>query len=155
MKILTAIPLLFLALPGLAQKEQPIKFVNPPALSAPKGYSHAAVVDLGNSRMIIISGQVALDSLGRLVGNGDVAKQTEQVFLNIQNIVSSFGGTMDHIAKLGIYMLDVSQIQAMRDVRNKFINVDHPPASTLVQVNKLFRDDLLIEVEATAIIPKK
>jgi len=155
MKILTAIPLLFLAMPGLAQKEQPIKFVNPPALSAPKGYSHAAVVDLGTSRMVIISGQVALDSSGSLVGKGDVSRQTEQIFVNIKNIITGHGGTMDNIAKLGIYMLDVSQIQAMRDARNKFINVDHPPASTLVQVSKLFRDDLLIEIEATAIIPKK
>jgi 2-iminobutanoate/2-iminopropanoate deaminase len=52
-------------------------------------------------------------------------------------------------------MIDVSQIPAFREVRKKFINIKNPPASTLVQVSKLFRDDLLIEIEATAIIPKK
>ena len=62
---------------------------------------------------------------------------------------------MDNIVKISIYMLDVSQIQTVRDIRNKFINLKNPPASTLVQVGKLFRDDILIEIEATAIIPKK
>jgi 2-iminobutanoate/2-iminopropanoate deaminase len=155
MKALFVISLLFIVIPVLAQKEQPVKFVNPPGLVTPRGYSHAAVVDLGTSRMIIISGQVALDSSGNLVGKGDVFKQTEQVFINIKKIVGSFGGDMDNIVKLGIFMLDVSQVQAMRDARNKFININYPPASTLLQVSKLFRDDLLIEIEATVIIPKK
>jgi len=52
-------------------------------------------------------------------------------------------------------LLDMSQIQTLRAVRDKFVNLKHPPASTLVQVNKLFRDDVLIEVEATAIVPNK
>ncbi|MBP8115610.1 MAG: RidA family protein [Chitinophagaceae bacterium] len=132
-----------------------IKLVNPPALSTPKGYSHAAVIDLGNCSMIIISGQIALDSSGNLIGKGDIANQTEQVFLNIKNVLSPYGGNMDNVVKLGIYMLDISQVQVMRDVRNKFINLKQPPASTLVQVSKLAREDLLIEIEATAIIPKK
>jgi 2-iminobutanoate/2-iminopropanoate deaminase len=156
MKKLIVLPLLLIVMLSMAQKDSSIiKFANPAALSSPKGYSHAATIDLGNCTMIIISGQVALDSSGSLVGKGDVSKQTEQVFLNIKNVVHEFGGTMANVVKLGIYMIDVSQIQAVRDVRNKFINVKNPPASTLVQVSKLFRDDLLIEIEATAIIPKK
>jgi len=43
----------------------------------------------------------------------------------------------------------------LRSIRDKFVNTTHPPASTLVQVSKLFRDDILIEIEATAVIPKK
>lgn len=156
MKKIIVIPLLLLVLQCLAQKDTSIiQFANPSAVAPAKGYSHAAVIDLGNSRMIIISGQVALDSAGNLIGKGDIAKQTEQVFLNIKNIVTSQGGTMDNVVKLGFYMLDVSQVQAVRDVRNKFINLKKPPASTLVQVSQLVRDDLLIEIEATAIIPKK
>lgn len=132
-----------------------VKYVNPSFLSSPRGYSHTVEIDLGNCRMILISGQVALDNKGNLVGKGDLAKQAEQVFLNIKNIVENAGGTMDNIIKTGIFMTDASQVPAFREVRNKFINAKNPPTSTLVQVSKLFRDDLLIEIEATAIIPKK
>jgi 2-iminobutanoate/2-iminopropanoate deaminase len=132
-----------------------IKFKNASPVAMPKGYSDAVVIDLGNSQMIILSGQVPLDSKGNLVGKGDLSKQTEQVFLNIQNIIVGLGGTMDNVIKLGVYMTDVSQIQNFRDTRDRFVNNKNPPASTLVQVNKLFRDDVLIEIEATAVIPKK
>jgi 2-iminobutanoate/2-iminopropanoate deaminase len=132
-----------------------VKFRNPLSVAAPKGYSHAAVIDLGNCQMIILTGQVPLDRNGQLVGKGDLSKQTEQVFLNIKGIVSELGGTMENVIKLGVYMTDVSQIQNFRDVRNKFISNRNPPTSTLVQVSKLFRDDVLIEIEATVVVPKK
>lgn len=124
-------------------------------MAAPKGYSHAAVTDLGTCNMVIISGQVALDSAGNLVGPGDIGKQAEEVFINIKKVITAPGGTMDDIVKLGYFVTDVSKIQVIRNARNKFINLQHPPASTLVQVSKLFREDVLIEVEATAIIPKR
>ena len=60
--------------------------------------------------MVIISGQVALDSQGNLVGKGDVAKQTEQVFANIKTIVTALGGSMNDVVKFGYYLLDVAQI---------------------------------------------
>ncbi|MDN5287356.1 MAG: RidA family protein [Mucilaginibacter sp.] len=132
-----------------------VKFQNPSSVSTPKGYSHAAEIDLGNSKMLILSGQVAFDNKGNLVGKGDLTKQTEQVFLNIKNIVENAGGTMDNVVKLGCYLLDVNQIQAFREIKDKYINLKKPPTSTLVQVSKLFRDDVLIEIEATAIIPNK
>jgi 2-iminobutanoate/2-iminopropanoate deaminase len=131
-----------------------VNFKNPSSVATPKGYSHAAVIDLGSCQMIVLSGQVPLDNSGNLVGQGDFAKQSEQVLLNIKNILAELGGTMDDIIKLGIYTTDISQMQAFRDARDKFINLITPPTSTLVQVSKLFRGDVLIEVEATAIIPK-
>lgn len=120
-----------------------------------RGYSTSVQVDLGTSTMVIISGQVALDKDGNLVGKGDLARQTSQVFINIKTIIEEAGGTMDDLVKIGIYLTDARQIQPFRDVRDKFINIKNPPASTLVQVSGLFRPDLLVEVEATAIIPKK
>ncbi len=132
-----------------------VKLINPSSLSTPRGYSHVAEINLGNCTMLIISGQVALDEKGNLVGKDDMAKQAEQVFKNIKNCVTNSGGTMDNIVKLSYFTLDVSQIQKVRDVRDKFINTTKPPASTLVQVSKLFREDILIEIEATAIIPHK
>jgi 2-iminobutanoate/2-iminopropanoate deaminase len=113
-----------------------------------------AEVDLGKSKMLVLSGQVALDVNGKLVGKGDVAKQTEQVFTNIKHIVEGAGGTMKDVIKLTYYIKDVSKIQAVRDVRDKYINTKTPPASTLVEVSKLFRDDILIEIEATQLFQK-
>ena len=132
-----------------------VQLFNPPSLSTPKGYSHAAIVDLGTCKMVIMSGQVAFDQQGNLIGKDDMEKQTEQVFQNIKAIVTESGGTMDNIVKLGYFTTDVSKIGVVRLVRDKFVNTKNPPASTLVQVSKLFRDDVLIEIEATAIIPKK
>lgn len=131
-----------------------VKFNNLISVSTAIGYSHSVEIDLGNCKMIIISGQVPLDKQGNLVGKDDLAKQTEQVFLNIKNILEEVGGTMENVVKTGIYMVDLSQINTFRGIRNKFINHEKPPTSTLVQISKLFSDDWLIEIDATAIIPK-
>lgn len=153
MKPVLLLVTLFIARQGFSQTT--VKLVNPPALATPKGYSHAAVIDLGTAKMIIMSGQVALDKQGELVGKDDLEKQTEQVFRNIKSIVEANGGTMENIVKLGYFITDVSKISVVRAVRDQFINTQHPPASTLVQVSKLFRDDVMIEIEATAVIPLK
>jgi 2-iminobutanoate/2-iminopropanoate deaminase len=143
-----------LALTSKAQTATNVTFINPETVSTPRSYSHAAIIDLGNCKMVIMSGQVALDAKGNLVGANDIAKQTEQVFRNIKSVVEAAGGKIDNLVKLGYFVTDVSRIQDVRNVRNQFITTANKPASTLVQVSKLFRDDLLIEVEATAIIPK-
>jgi 2-iminobutanoate/2-iminopropanoate deaminase len=155
-KRLLLLPLLLLSTLAFSQGDTSIvKFINSASVSTPKGYSHAVQIDLGTCKMLMISGQVALDNKGDLVGKDDFSKQTEQVFQNIKSIVESAGGNMDNVIKLGYFVMDVSQIQTLRSIRDKFVNVKNPPASTLVQVSKLFRNDILIEVEATAIIPNK
>lgn len=146
--------LVALASQSKAQSAPNVQLINPATVATPRGYSHAAIVDLGNCKMVIMSGQVALDPKGNLVGPNDIAKQTEQVFRNIKSIVEAAGGNMNHLVKLGYFTTDVSRIQELRTVRDQFVNVKTPPASTLVQINKLFREDVLIEIEATAIIPK-
>ena len=149
------LPLLLLSISISAFAQTPLKLVNPASVAAPKGYSQTAQIDLGNATLLIISGQVPLDKLGNLVGKDDFAKQTEQTFTNIRNIIEEAGGNMTHLAKLSIFIRDVSKIQIVRDVRDKFVNTKTPPASTLVEVSKLYRDDVMIEIEATAVIPKK
>jgi enamine deaminase RidA (YjgF/YER057c/UK114 family) len=132
-----------------------VQFFNPAGLSTPHGYSHTAIIDLGTCKMVIISGQVPLDKQGNLVGKDDIGIQAGQVFLNIKTILDELRGSMDDIVKLGFYVKDVSALPAIRSARDRYINVNNPPASTLVQVSSLFRPDVLIEVEATAIIPKR
>lgn len=146
--------LIALAIQSVAQSTADVQLINPATVAAPRGYSHAAVIDLGNCKMVILSGQVALDPKGNLIGKDDIVKQTMQIFQNIRNIVEAAGGNMNHLVKLGYFTTDLSNLQAIRNIRDQFINTKTPPASTLVQVSKLFRDDLLIEIEATAIIPK-
>lgn len=153
-KIFITILLAILDAAAFSQAGTPvITFTNPSSVSRPKGYSHAADISLGNYRMVMISGQVAVDSNGSLVGKGDIAKQSEQVFINIRNILLSLGGTMDHVAKISVFMTDISQFGQFREVRGLFVNAQNPPASTLVQVCKLAHGDFLLEVEAMAIIP--
>jgi 2-iminobutanoate/2-iminopropanoate deaminase len=136
------------------KKPELVQFVNPQVVASPTGYSHVAVVDLGNSRMLIISGQVPLDEKGQLKGGQDFGSQTEQVFENLQKVIKSFGGTMNHLVKTGIFLTDAANVPLFREIRNKYVNIKNPPASTLVEVKGLFRKDILIEIEATAIIPK-
>jgi 2-iminobutanoate/2-iminopropanoate deaminase len=136
------------------KKPDLVQYVNPPVVSQPTGYSHVAVVDLGNSKMLIISGQVPLNAKGQLVGENDFAKQTEQVFMNLQQVLQSFGGSMQHVVKTGIFLTDATNVPLFREIRSKYVNMKNPPASTLVEVKGLFRKDILIEIEATAIIPK-
>jgi 2-iminobutanoate/2-iminopropanoate deaminase len=156
MKQLITILVVMAALEAAAQTKAPnVRFDNPPTVYTPKGYSHAALINLGNCTMIIVAGQIALDKSGQLVGQNDLAKQTEQVFENIRNILKAEGAGMEHIVKLGYFVLDASQVQVIRDVRDRYIDTKSPPPSTLVQVSRLFRDDLLIEIEATAIVPAK
>lgn len=131
------------------------RFVNPSTVSKPAGYSQAAEIDLGKSKMLILSGQVALDAEGKVAGENNFEQQTEQVFENIKAIIENSGGTMNHLVKITIYLRDVSNITQFREVRDKYINLSNPPASTLVEITDLARDEFLLEVEATAVIPKK
>lgn len=81
-----------------------VTFHNPLTVSVPNGYSHVAKVDLGNAYMLILSGQVALDGKGNLIGSGDFTKQTQQVFQNIKNIIEASGGSMSDLVKLGFLL---------------------------------------------------
>jgi len=136
------------------QKSDPVKFFSSPSVAPATGYSQAVEIDLGNSKMILLSGQVPLDINRKIVGTGDLGLQSEQIFENIKKIIEAAGGTMNDLVKTVIYTTDISQISKFRVARDKYINLKQPPVSTLVEVNKLFREEVLIEIEATAIIKK-
>lgn len=141
---------------ALAQRDLPsAKFINPTTVSKVNGYSHAVEIGLGKSKMLIISGQVALDKDGKVVGGVNFEKQTDQVFTNIKSIIENSGGSMSDLVKVTVYLRNVSNINKFREVRNRYITVNNPPASTLVEITHLARDEFLLEVEATAVIPKK
>jgi enamine deaminase RidA (YjgF/YER057c/UK114 family) len=126
-----------------------MKRSNPPALHKPMGYTH--VVEAVPRRTVYISGQVAFDQNGALVGPGDLKAQTEQVFRNLKAALESCGATLEDVAKITVFMLDATQIQVYRDVRDRHFTRSLP-ASTLVQVVRLARPEWLIEIEAIALL---
>ncbi|MEW6210713.1 MAG: RidA family protein [Acidobacteriota bacterium] len=128
-----------------------VRFINPPALSTPPGYTH--VVEARGGRTIYIAGQVALDKSGNIVGRGDIRAQTGQVFENLKAALSAAGADFSHVVKLNYYVLDTSQLASLRETRDKYVNTRNPPASTLIRVAGLAREEFLIEIEAIAVAP--
>jgi reactive intermediate/imine deaminase len=139
---------LFLLVPVMAFAQ--VKRVNPPALSAPTGYTHIVEVT-GPARTIYISGQIAYDKDGKIVGApGDMKAQAEQVFKNLQAALTAAGATFADVVKMNSYITDMSKAQAVRDVRAQYFK-DATPASTFVEVKGLVRPELLLEIEVIAV----
>lgn len=123
---------------------------NAPGVVKPFGvFSSAAWQPPG--RVLNISGHVAQDEDGALVGAGDIAAQTRQVLENIRRVLASVGGAMDDIAKVTVYVTDMAGLAEIHRVRAEFFRPPYP-ASTLVQVAALVRPEYLIEIEAVAVI---
>jgi reactive intermediate/imine deaminase len=127
------------------------RFINPPTMPKPVGYTH--VVEVSSGKTVYISGQVALDASGNVVGQGGLRAQTRQVFANLKAGLAAVGADFTHVVKFTIFMLDASQIQIIREVRDQYVNLERPPASSAVEVRRLAREEFLIEVEAIAVIP--
>ena len=125
------------------------RFLSPDTLPPPFGYSH--VVDVPAGRIVFISGQVPLDAAGELVGAGDFAVQVRQVFENLTAALAAADASWDDVVKLDYLVRDVTQVAALRTIRDEYVNTERPPASTLVEVSRLFRDDVLVEIEAVAV----
>ncbi|MDV3507200.1 endoribonuclease L-PSP [Elizabethkingia anophelis] len=131
-----------------------IQFKNTDSVFQIKGLSQVVEVPLGASRMLILSGQVPVNQKGEVVGS-DIRTQSRQVFQNIQSVLEYCGANFNDIVKLGIFTTDISRIAEFREVRDQFINTANPPASSLLEVKGLFRKDVFIEVEVTAIVKNK
>jgi enamine deaminase RidA (YjgF/YER057c/UK114 family) len=125
------------------------RFINPETMHHPTGYTH--VVEVVAGRPVYISGQVALDSTGALVGPGDIRAQARQVFDNLRAALQAVGATFEQVVKLNYYLVDATQMPVVREVRDAYLNPERLPASTAVEVRRLVRDDLLLEIEAVAV----
>lgn len=128
-----------------------VQFLAPAAVASIPGFS--PVVKVTGGQTVYISGQVALDASGKLVGRGDFRAQAQQVFENIKAALAAAGANFSHVVKLNIYVLDRTQLPVLREVRDLYVNTQTPPASTLVEVRGLAQDDFLLEVEAIASLP--
>jgi enamine deaminase RidA (YjgF/YER057c/UK114 family) len=128
------------------------KFINPSTIATPRGYTHAVTATGGKT--IWISGQVAFNVKGEIVGKGDLRAQTTQVYENLKNALAAAGATTADVVKLNTFVVDFKpeNLAAIREVRSQYFPFDNMPASTLVGVQALAFDGLLIEVEAVAMV---
>jgi reactive intermediate/imine deaminase len=125
------------------------RFLSPDTLPPPFGYSH--VVDAPAGRVVYVSGQVPLDAAGELVGEDDFAAQVRQVFENLTAALAAADATWDDVVKLNYFVRDVGEVASLRAIRDEYVNTERPPASTLVEVSRLLRDEVLVEIEAVAV----
>jgi enamine deaminase RidA (YjgF/YER057c/UK114 family) len=126
------------------------RFLTPDSLAPGRGYSHGVTVSGGHTTWT--AGQVAFDTDGNLVGEGDIVAQTRRVFENLSAVLAEAGATWSDVVKLNYFVTDMSRVEEIRGVRNEFLDPDRLPASTLVQVAGLVRPELLIEVEAIVVV---
>jgi 2-iminobutanoate/2-iminopropanoate deaminase len=136
---------------GSATAQTKPRFLNPATLPPARGYTQVVEVPAGE-RMVYISGQVPLDQNGNVVGAGNFRRQAEQVFVNLDRALAAVGATFADVVKINYYIRDVSHLADLRAVRDQHVNTAAPPASTLVEVSHLFREDVLLEIEAVAAV---
>lgn len=130
-----------------------VRRINPTELAPPVGFSHAVVAE--GSTIVLLAGQTALDSDGRIVG-ATIVEQFEKVLGNLLTALEGAGGRPDQLAKLTIFSVDPADYRAhareIGAIWQRLVGRDYP-AMTLVGVTRLWDDDALLEIEGTAILP--
>jgi 2-iminobutanoate/2-iminopropanoate deaminase len=129
-------------------------FDNPAGVPAPPPgrYSHVASIDIADRKLLLLSGQIATDASGTLIGPDDMAAQAEVIFGNIGTILAAHGASFDHVVNIRTFLTDIGRIAEYGDVRRKRLNPDALPTSTTVEVSRLFVPGALVEVEVTAVV---
>ena len=122
-----------------------------PILSTPNGImSHGVEVPAG--KMVFVSGQVSRNALGEIVGKGDITAQTRQVLENMKSVLAEGGATMGDVVKVTVFVTNVAEhYSQIHEVRAEYSPKDYP-ASTMVEVKALVQPELLIEIEAVAVV---
>ena len=128
--------------------------VDPPALAAPRGYSHGILAPAGG-RLLFVAGQIAWDGEGRLVP-GDFTAQFARALENVAEVVRAAGGLPDHLARLTIYVIDrqeyLASLAAVGEVYRRVMG-RHFTAMALVEVKALLEPGAKVEIEGTAVLP--
>jgi enamine deaminase RidA (YjgF/YER057c/UK114 family) len=128
------------------------RFLNPEGLNKPAGYTHVVITE--PRKLAYISGQVAWDAKGEILGKGDFRVQVTKALENLKIALTAAGAIMDDLIKVNYYVVNLKpdQVRTIREVRSKYFSAEHPPASTLVGVTALAREDFMIEIEAVAAV---
>ena len=132
-----------------------ITFANPTGLPAIDVYKQVSVAS--GSRLVFVAGQVAWDAEGVTIGEGDLAAQVEQSYLNVGTALAEVGGSFDDVAKLSFYVVDwtpdklPSLLEGISRAASK-LGVTPAPPTTLIGVAALDVPEHLVEIEATAVL---
>lgn len=128
------------------------RFLNPEGLNKPAGYTHIVITE--PRKLAYISGQVAWDAKGQIVGKGNFRVQVTKALDNLKLALTAAGATMDDLIKVNYYVVNLKpdEVRIIREVRSNYFSSEHPPASTLVGVTALAREDFMIEIEAVAVV---
>lgn len=125
---------------------------NPPEVWQPFG-AFAMSAMPADGQLAFLKGQVALDRDGELVGVGDMRTQLRQVLENIEAVLASIGGEIGDIISLTQYTVDIEAFMACGDIRQEFFAEPYP-VTTTVEVSRLYRADVLVEITPIAEIPR-
>ncbi|MET7707351.1 RidA family protein [Micromonospora sp. NPDC005413] len=126
---------------------------NPTTVAAPFGdrFAHVARLDLPGGALLMLSGQVGVDDAGAVVAPGDVRAQSERIFELIGALLAAHGATFADVLHVRTFLTDLGDLAGYASVRNRYF-VTTRPASTTVEVNRLFLDGAVLEVEVTAAV---
>lgn len=136
----------------IALHAQDIRHINPDGINRSPAYTHVVTAKPGT--VIWISGQVAQNSKGEVVGKGDLKAQLNQAWANIKTALAAADATFANVVKITTYVVNynTSMRNDIREARVRFMGTGEPPASTLVGVQSLASEDFLVEIEVVAVI---
>lgn len=123
----------------------------PDGLSRPTGH-WTTVTTARPGKLVFVSGLTAKDEAGEIVGVGDVRAQTRQVCENLRRAMQAAGGTLADIVRVDVFIKEMTGFKDIHDVRREYFG-PNPPASTMVAVTALTHPDMLIEINAIAVLP--
>lgn len=128
------------------------EFINPEGLAEPAGWTHVVTADRG--KLAFIAGMVAVDREGNVVGKDDLSLQARKTFENLKIALEAVGATPKDMVQMRYYLKDYKPefLPIIRKARMEVLSLEKSPASALIGVPALFLEDLLIEVEAVAVV---
>jgi enamine deaminase RidA (YjgF/YER057c/UK114 family) len=129
-----------------------VNAVNPPDVWPPFGAFSMAVIQ-GDGQVVHLKGQVSLDRHGQVVGQNDIRAQVRQVLTNVRDVLAPMGGQTADVISVVQYATDIDAFMSTGDIRKEFFTAPYP-VSTTVQVARLYRPELMIEIAAIAEIPR-
>ena len=132
-----------------------IRYHNPQALYETRFFTHVVSAE-GPQTLVYVSGQVSYDRDGIAMGN-DMREQCEQVFKSLSHALKAAGASWKDVIKVNGYMVNLNpaNVNIYREVRSRHFDKDRMPASTLVGVQRLVHEDILLEVELVAALGSK
>ncbi len=132
------------------------QFLNPKALYEPRFFTHTVSVE-GAAKLVFVSGQVSYDRDGIVISGGEIREQCEQIFKSLTHALHAAGAAWADVIKINGYMvgLNPAAVNVYREVRARYFDKNRMPAATLVGVDRLVHEDLLLEVEVIAAVSGK